>query len=75
MHNLKLKTHIDTDGHLRLDVDTGLPAGEVALLLVINTSRLPSQSADAYNFKDLAGTLSWSGDATETQRALRDEWQ
>ncbi|MEM8717808.1 MAG: hypothetical protein AAGE84_00675 [Cyanobacteria bacterium P01_G01_bin.39] len=27
-----------------------------------------------YDFSDLAGKLSWQGDAVETQRKLRDEW-
>lgn len=75
MHTLKLKTYIDTDGHLRLDVNTGLPVGEVELLLVIDALPPSGQSTHAYNFSDLAGALRWSGDATEVQRTLRDEWQ
>ena len=28
-----------------------------------------------YDFRDLAGQLTWQGDAVEEQRKLRDEWQ
>lgn len=27
-----------------------------------------------YDFTDICGTLSWSGDAVATQRNIRDEW-
>ena len=27
-----------------------------------------------YDFSDLSGKLSWSGDSVNEQRALRDEW-
>ena len=32
------------------------------------------RSANQYNFSDLAGRLTWQGDALTTQRSLRDEW-
>ena len=28
-----------------------------------------------YDFSDLAGKLTWQGDAVATQRDLRDEWE
>ena len=31
-------------------------------------------SNPCYDFSDLLGKLSWSGDAVSEQRALRDEW-
>lgn len=33
-----------------------------------------NQSEKSYNFADLAGKLTWKGDAVEMQRNLRDEW-
>ncbi|RZM77256.1 hypothetical protein [Leptolyngbya iicbica] len=32
------------------------------------------QPANQYNFSDLAGRLTWQGDALTAQRTLRDEW-
>jgi hypothetical protein len=69
METLKLNTRIDADGHLRLDVPTHLPAGEVELVIVLNRPR-----QTRYEFFDLVGKLTWRGDALATQRALRDEW-
>lgn len=68
MQTLKLKSQVDKDGHLRLDVPTDLPAGEVELVLVIAPARV------GYDFSDLAGGLRWQGDAVKEQRKLRDEW-
>jgi hypothetical protein len=73
MQTLKLKSHVDPDGHLRLDVPTTLPTGDVELVLVIEP--VPAAPPKAgYDFSDLAGRLRWSGDAVEQQRALRHEW-
>lgn len=71
MKTFKLKSTIDPDGHLRLDLPTNLPIGEVQLLLVIDTSQA---SAPVYQFDDIAGILQWHGDALAVQRGLRDEW-
>jgi hypothetical protein len=69
METLKITTRIDPDGHLRLDVPTSLPAGEVELVIVLNTPQRVH-----YDFSDLVGKLTWRGDALATQRNLRDEW-
>lgn len=71
MRTLTTRTHIDADGHLRLEVPTDLPSGEVELVLVIQPAA-SSQSAP-YEFRDLAGALKWTGDALAAQRAIRDE--
>ena len=71
MKSLKVSGHIAADGHLRLDVPTDLEPGEVELLLVVNPL---SGKARRYDFSDLAGRLSWAGDALAEQRKLRDEW-
>ena len=36
MQVLSLKTRVSSDGHLHLDVPTGLAPGEVELVLVVN---------------------------------------
>lgn len=72
MRTITTRTHIAADGHLRLDVPTDLPSGDVELVVVIQ----PATDADArkYDFRDLAGSLKWAGDATAEQRNLRNEW-
>jgi hypothetical protein len=69
METVKLSAHIDPDGHLRLDLPTNLPTGEVELVIVMSRPK-----RRWYNFADLLGKLAWKGDALATQRALRDEW-
>jgi hypothetical protein len=73
MQTLKLKSQVDEDGHLRLDVPTTLPSGEVELVLVIESVASAAREP-GYDFSDLAGRLHWSGDALEQQRTLRNEW-
>lgn len=72
MQTLKVKSRIDDDGHLRLDVPTGLPTGDVELVLVIESAK--TTSGAPYDLTDLAGKLEWTGDAVQEQRKLRDEW-
>jgi len=71
---LRLKSRVDRDGHLRLDVPTALPTGEVELVLMIEPVAATVPHEQGYDFSDLAGRLRWSGDAVGAQRALRDEW-
>ena len=73
MQVLTLTGKIDCDGHLRLDVPTQLPAGDVELALVINPTS-EEKPNKKYNFSDLAGKFTWQGDAVTVQRSLRDEW-
>ncbi len=73
MQSLNLKGKIDTDGHLRLDLLTVLLLGDVEVVLVIQPAdyqgaQARSQSRN-YDFSDLAGTLSWQGDAVAMQES------
>ncbi len=72
MRTLKMKSHISDDGHLRLDVPTDLPTGDVELVLVIEPAK--AASGAPYDLSDLAGKLDWTGDAVQEQRKLRNEW-
>ncbi len=74
MQVLTLIGKIESDGHLRLDVPTELPSGEVEITLVINPNLQRTPEHKKYDFSDLAGKLAWQGDAVTTQRSLRDEW-
>jgi hypothetical protein len=74
MQSLNLKGKIDTDGHLRLDLSTALPPGDVEIVVVIYPTSDRDSQARNYDFSDLAGTLIWQGDAVAMQRKLRDEW-
>ncbi|NJR16898.1 MAG: hypothetical protein HC785_15085 [Calothrix sp. CSU_2_0] len=74
MKVLKLATIIDASGNLRLDIPTELASGAVDVVIVLNPSISDTSQTKSYNFSDLAGRLSWEGDAVATQRMLRDEW-
>jgi hypothetical protein len=74
MQTLTLIGEIDTNGHLRLDVPTTLPPGEVELVLVINPAAPHTPPSPKYDFSNLVGKLQWQGDAIATQRELRDDW-
>ena len=73
MRVLKIASEIDPDGHLRLDLPTQLPEGNVEIVLVINPTQ-KEREVGKYDFSDLAGKLDWQGDAVAIQRSLRDEW-
>jgi hypothetical protein len=74
MEVLQLTTTIDDSGHLRFDIPTGLAPGPVNIVLVVNPVVAAQTQKPNYDFSDLAGRLTWLGDAMTTQRALRDEW-
>ncbi|KYC35619.1 hypothetical protein WA1_07320 [Scytonema hofmannii PCC 7110] len=74
MQVLTLTDKIDSDGHLRLDVPTEFPEGNVEIALVINPNIQRKSEPKKYDFSDLAGKLTWQGNAVTNQRSLRDEW-
>lgn len=73
MKILKGVGRIERDGHLRLDLPTKLPAGNIELVMIVN---LPAEKKRKvkYDFSDLSGKLSWKGDALASQKELRNEW-
>ncbi|MBN2041271.1 MAG: hypothetical protein JW864_14615 [Spirochaetes bacterium] len=71
MKTLRIKTNIQKDGHLKIDIPTSLKEGDVEVLLVIET---PDSLKNKYSFSDLAGKLKWNGDALAVQKELRNEW-
>ena len=73
MQVLRLSGKIDQDGHLRLDLPTQLPEGNIEVVMVINPIQEKVEARE-YDFSDLAGKLEWRGDAVAAQRSLRDEW-
>jgi hypothetical protein len=77
MEVLKHTTEIDDTGQLNINLSTNLEAGKVELLVIVNpiVEKAKRDTKDPkYDFSDLAGKLSWQGDAVSTQRKLRDEW-
>jgi hypothetical protein len=74
MKVLKLATVIDASGNLHLNIPTELSAGNVDVVIVLNPSITDTPQKKPYDFSDLAGRLSWQGDAVAMQRMLRDEW-
>jgi len=73
MHVLKVTGIIDSEGHLKLDIPTELPAGKVEVVLVIN-SIFPEKPTRQYDFSDLTGKLSLQGDPVAIQREMRNAW-
>jgi hypothetical protein len=71
-----LTTHaiIGEDGHLRIDLPTSLPAGQVQVQVDIIALEPERSEPKRYDFSDLVGKLQWDGDAVAEQRRLRDEW-
>jgi len=70
--HLKVQGQIESNGHLHIDVQTQLPAGEADVALTISSTGKPT--SNGYHFSDLAGQLVWRGDAVAEQRGIRDEW-
>lgn len=69
MEVLAFTTTINASGRLCLDIPTQLAPGEVHVVLVLNPAPASRQQ---YDFSDLAGRLTWKGDAAAMQRSLRD---
>lgn len=74
MEVIKLTAEIDNRGKLKIDLPTNLKAGEVDLVVIVNPVPKKNQRQNTYDFSNLAGELSWRGDAVTIQRKLRDEW-
>ena len=75
MQILNMTSQIDKRGHLKLDIPTRLPQGDVELILVFNSIVEKEKGKIAkYNFENIIGKLKWTGDAVKEQRRLRDEW-
>jgi hypothetical protein len=74
MEVLQLTSTVDTSGYVHLDIATQLAPGQVNVVVVINPVIAEDTQKSNYDFSDLAGKLSWRGDAIEMQRSLRDEW-
>jgi hypothetical protein len=70
--HLKIQGQIGSDGYLRLNVPTRLPAGEAEVALTISST--DAHQDNGYHFADLAGRLAWRGDAVSEQRGIRNEW-
>lgn len=74
MEVLKLTTKTDESGYLNLNIPTQLTAVEVNVVVVLNPVSSAEKPQPKYDFSDLAGRLTWRGDAVTMQRTLRDEW-
>jgi hypothetical protein len=74
MEVLKLTTTLDESGQLNLNLPTGLTAGEVNVVVVLNPVLPDGKPKKRYDFSKIAGRLDWEGDALKMQRELRDEW-
>jgi hypothetical protein len=74
MQVLTLTGKLDSDGHLKLDIPTQLPAGNVELVLVINPTPQEKPNRKKYDFSDLTDKLTLQGDPVEIQARMRNAW-
>lgn len=74
MEIIEATTIIRDDGHLYLDLPTQTSPGKVKISITIQSIPDNEPLPSKYNFSDLVGKLSWSGDAVAVQQNLRDEW-
>ncbi len=44
------------------------------LLYLLNRPQTGMNKVEKYTFSDIAGKLTWQGDAVAVQREMRDEW-
>jgi hypothetical protein len=70
--HINVQGHIDADGHLRLDLPTGLPTGDAEIAVTIAPKN--GNTSGLYDFSQIAGRLKWAGDALLEQRGMRNEW-
>ncbi|MDU9049318.1 MAG: hypothetical protein Q3M30_10725 [Candidatus Electrothrix sp. Rat3] len=65
MEIVKLTTTVNATGRLHIDIPTRLSPGKVQAVLVLH----PVAASDRhYDFSDLAGQLSWKGDAVAVHK-------
>ncbi|MGJ3247129.1 MAG: hypothetical protein ACFE0I_13795 [Elainellaceae cyanobacterium] len=74
MEVLKLTATIDESGYLNIRIPTELASVDVNVVVILNPVSSSEHLHSKYDFSDLAGRLTWQGDAVTAQRSLRDEW-
>jgi len=72
MKMLQINTKTDRDGHLRLDMPLTHSSMDISVILVM--ADIPGPKG-GYDCSDLAGKLTWQGDAVKQQRTMRQEWK
>lgn len=73
METVRLRSKIGNDGHLRVDIPTMLPQGEVDIVLVVVPSSDES-SENEYPVPGLEGKLQWNGEAVGDGDEEHDNW-
>ncbi|MDP8243853.1 MAG: hypothetical protein P9L94_07210 [Candidatus Hinthialibacter antarcticus] len=71
---LKCKGFVDSSGQLNVNVHSPLQPGDVDVDVVLIVQPDNTNDSRSYDFSDLIGKLSWSGDALSAQKQLRHEW-
>jgi predicted DNA-binding antitoxin AbrB/MazE fold protein len=51
-----------------------IPEGRQVTVTLETEDGAVENEGKSYDFSDLVGTLSWSGNAVDAQRQIRDEW-
>jgi len=74
MKIVKLKSKIDAQGRLSLEIPTFLNPGPVEVVMVIQPEPDENPASPGYDFSALTGQLTWQDDALAAQKALRNEW-
>ncbi|MBZ0257366.1 hypothetical protein K8I31_14955 [bacterium] len=72
MEILKCKGTVDASGQLNVKVQSPFQPGDIDLVVIAQPG--DTSGKRTYDFSDLIGKLSWSGDALSVQRQMRHEW-
>ena len=72
MDVLKCKGTVDASGHISLDGKFPFQPGNVDVVLIVQPEE--KNGSNRYDFSDIAGKLTWKGDALSAQKQLRNEW-
>lgn len=83
METIKLKTKVEKNGNITLNIPTKFQNSEIEMIIIMNELPLKKKEENnnkttdrnKYDFSKFSNKLNWQGDAVKEQRKLRDEWE
>ena len=74
MEMIKIERSSDRNGIIHLDIPTKYSNCNTELIIIIDKKKELNKESRQYDFSNIAGKLSWRGDAVKEQRVIRNEW-